>query len=83
MNALEYREHIEKLGLSQNAASRFLGVSERSSRRYAQLDHKGRPDNIPIPAAIDMLLRLMVKNKISVEAACKLAGIDPQEEVFR
>jgi hypothetical protein len=48
-----------------------------------KLDHKGHPDNIPIPAAIDMLLRLMVKNKNSVEAACKLAGIDPQEEVWR
>jgi len=79
MDAIEYREHIEKLGLSQNAASRFLGVSERSSRRYAQLDDKGRPINIPIPSAIEMLLRIMVKHKISVEAACKLADIDPQE----
>lgn len=79
MDAIEYRQHIEKLGLSQNAASRFLGVSERTSRRYAQLDAKGRPDNIPIPNAVDMLLRLMVKHRISVEAACKLADIDPQE----
>ncbi|QUS39591.1 hypothetical protein RPMA_12645 [Tardiphaga alba] len=31
----EYREAIEKLGLSQVAAGRLLGVDERTSRRWA------------------------------------------------
>ncbi len=31
----EYRAAIEKLGLSQIAAARLLGVDERTSRRWA------------------------------------------------
>lgn len=31
----EYRETIEKLGLTQSAAARLLGVDDRTSRRWA------------------------------------------------
>lgn len=41
----EYRAAIDKLGLSQVAAARLLGVDERTSRRWAN----GERD-IPAPA---------------------------------
>jgi hypothetical protein len=41
MNALEYRDRIAALNLSQRAAARVLGINERTSRRYAL---KGVPD---------------------------------------
>lgn len=60
MTTDEYRAALDKLGISQLALSRALGVGSRTSRRWA-LDEA----RIPIPVA--MLLRLMVKKKIKLE----------------
>jgi hypothetical protein len=50
MSPKEYRETIKALGMSQSAAGRFLGLSARTSRRYA----RGQAE---IPAAHVLLLR--------------------------
>jgi DNA-binding transcriptional regulator YiaG len=58
MTANQYRAAIEKLGLSQRGAARFLGVDERSSRRWALGESA-------IPEAVAKLLRLMVRLDLS------------------
>lgn len=45
MTADEYRDAIDKLGLSQVAAAKLLGVDDRTSRRWAS----GERD-VPAPA---------------------------------
>lgn len=55
MTAKQYLAAIEKLGLSQLGAGRFLGVSPRTAQNYAA---KGPPE----PVA--KLLRLMVRLKL-------------------
>lgn len=56
MTPADYRKTIDQLGLSQRKAGRFLGVDERTSRRWA---NEG-----PIPVAVALLLRLMVRFKL-------------------
>lgn len=56
MTAKQYRSAIEKLGLSQLAAGRWLGVSSRTAQNYAA---KGPPE----PVA--KLLRLVVRLKLN------------------
>jgi hypothetical protein len=58
MTAKQYLAAIEKLGLSQLAAGRFLGVAPRTAQNYAA---KGPPE----PVA--KLLRLMVRLKLKPE----------------
>lgn len=60
MTQTQYREAIAKLGLSQRGAAAFLGVDERSSRRWAAGD-------AAIPEAVAKLLRLMIRLKIKPE----------------
>lgn len=54
MNSIQYRKAIRDLGMSQQAAADFLGVSLRTSQGYAL-------DEYPVPEAIAKLLRLMVR----------------------
>lgn len=54
MTANQYRKAIEALGMSQQAAADFFGVSLRTSQGYAL-------DEYPVPEAIAKLLRLMVR----------------------
>jgi DNA-binding transcriptional regulator YiaG len=54
MTSLQYREAIRKLGLSQLAAARFLGVSPRTSQGWAL-------GQSPVNEAAAKLLRLMVR----------------------
>jgi DNA-binding transcriptional regulator YiaG len=63
----EYRETIEKLGLSQIAAARLLGVDERTSRRWAS----GERD-IPPPAV--RFLRYLIATKKTGEQAMRVLG---------
>jgi hypothetical protein len=58
MTPLQYRAALDKLSLSQRAAGPFLGVDERTSRRWAADDP---------PQVVGMLLRLMVKLKLKPE----------------
>lgn len=50
----EYLRTVWRLGLTQTAAGRFLGVSERTSRRYV----RGEAE---VPAAQVLLLRAMLE----------------------
>lgn len=52
MTALEYRAALEALGLSQLAAGRWLGVSNKTAQRYATDGPSG-----PAAVAIRMALR--------------------------
>lgn len=64
MTADEYRDAIERLGLSQVAAARLLGVDDRTSRRWAI----GERD-IPPPA--ERFLRYLIATGRSGEYAMK------------
>jgi DNA-binding transcriptional regulator YiaG len=64
----EYREAIGRLGLSQIAAARLLGVDARTSRRWAS----GERD-IPPPAA-RFLLYLIAAKKTGAQAMRALGG---------
>lgn len=57
MTPTQYRAAIERVGLSQRGAGAFLGVDERTSRRWAAGD-------AAIPESVAKLLRLMVRLKL-------------------
>ena len=60
MTANQYRAAIKSLGLSQERAGRFLGVSLRASQAWALGEN-------PVPVAVAKLLRLMVRLKLKPE----------------
>lgn len=60
MTPKQYAEAIERLGLSQRGAGKFLGVDERTSRKWIA-------GGARIPESVALLLRLMVKMKIKPE----------------
>lgn len=60
MTPNQYRAAIEMLGLSQRGAGSFLGVDERTSRRWAL-------GEATIPESVAKLLRLMVKLDLKPE----------------
>jgi len=53
MSPREYERTIAALGMTRVAAGRYLGVSERTARRYCSGDRD-------VPPPIVMLLRLLV-----------------------
>jgi DNA-binding transcriptional regulator YiaG len=63
----EYRQAIDRLGLSQIAAARLLGVDARTSRRWAS----GERD-IPPPAV--RFLRYLIATKKTGEQAMRMLG---------
>ncbi len=56
MTPAEYNTAIEHLGLSQRKAGKFLGVNERTSRRWVSGES-------PIPEPAARLLQLCIKLK--------------------
>ena len=54
----QYADAIDRLGLSQRAAGRFLGVEERTSRRWISGESA-------VPESVAKLLRLMIARKIN------------------
>jgi DNA-binding transcriptional regulator YiaG len=60
MTPKQYAAAIEALGMSQRAAGAFLGVDERTSRRWVLGESA-------IPESAAKLLRLMVHLKITPE----------------
>jgi len=60
MNAKQYRDALEKRGMSQLAAGELFGVGARASRRWAL-------DEARVPAAVAMLLRLMLDKRLKLE----------------
>jgi transcriptional regulator with XRE-family HTH domain len=60
MTENQYRNCIDMLGLSQERAAQFLGISPRTSRSYALGEHK-------VPEPVAKLLRLMIRLQIKPE----------------
>jgi hypothetical protein len=60
MTPAQYREAIARLNLSQVAAGEFLIGNPRTSRRWALGES-------PVPRAVALLLRLMVRLKLTRE----------------
>jgi DNA-binding transcriptional regulator YiaG len=60
MTSKQYRKAIESLGLSQQKAARWLGVSPRTSQNYALGETR-------IPEPVAKLLRITVKLKLKPE----------------
>jgi hypothetical protein len=71
-NADQYRKLIEKVGLNQSEAARFLMIDGRTSRRYADGSYEVKP----ITA---MLLAVMAKYNVTPAEARKLAGLEKFE----
>lgn len=67
MTADEYSDTIARLGLSQNAAARLLGVDERTSRRWVS----GERD-VPEPAA--RFLQYLIATRKTGEQAMRVLG---------
>jgi hypothetical protein len=59
MTANQYRTAIERLGLSQGAAAKWLGISLRASHGYANGE--------PIPEPLAKLLRLCTRLQLKPE----------------
>lgn len=67
MTPAQYRCILKRLGLSQRKAGPFLGVNERTSRKWIAGDS-------PVPLSAALLLRLMVKLKLSPDEVKRLAA---------
>ncbi len=62
MTPKQFADAIERLGLSQRGAGKFLGVDERTSRKWIAGDAR-------IPEAVAKLLRLMIRLKVTPDEA--------------
>lgn len=60
MTPKQYVDALERLGMSQRFAGRFLGVDERTSRRWVSGDST-------VPESVGKLLRLMIKQGLKPE----------------
>lgn len=63
----EYLEAITRLDLNQTTSAKFLGVADRSVRRWIA-------GHAAIPYGVTLLLRLAIRKKLSVEeieSVCK------------
>lgn len=57
----EYRSVIQQLGMSRAAAGRYLGVSARTSRRYAHGDAEVPPAQVLLLRALLVLASVGIK----------------------
>jgi len=62
----QYRHYLDKLEISQVVAAKMLGLSARTSRRYALEE----VDTIPEP--VNIVLRLMLKHGITPDEIFEL-----------
>ena len=58
MTGDQYQQAIDHLGMTQVGSARFFGVDESTPRRW--ISGKRRP----IPRAVSMLLRVMIKHEL-------------------
>lgn len=58
MTPTQFADAIARLGLSQRGAGKFLGVDERTSRKWIAGDAR-------IPKAVGKLLRIMMRLKLN------------------
>lgn len=73
MTAKQYVAALEALGMTQRGAARFLGIDERTSRRWANNEQD-------VHLSVALLLRVMVESKITPEEAYQLAGLKVTEQ---
>ena len=57
MSAQQYRDALDKIGMSQISAGKLFQVGSRTARRWAL-------DEARVPVAVAMVLRLMVKKRL-------------------
>jgi hypothetical protein len=72
---MTYQDYCDEWGMTQVGMGRFLGISPRQSRRFAAGD--------PLWFYIELLLKLMHKQKLSPEEVYKRVEIKPPPEGFR
>lgn len=72
MTARQFREHVEELGMTIRSARYLTGVSERTVRRFAVGED--------IPLVVELLLRLMVKLKLTPDKVFELTGMKVPRE---
>ena len=60
MTPTQFRDAIAKLGLSQERAGTWLGLSARQGQRYATGD-------VEIPEPVAKLIRLVIRLKIPLD----------------
>lgn len=60
MTANQFRAAIARLDLSQVGAARLVGADPRTGRRWALGER-------PVPECVAILLRLMIKGKITIK----------------
>jgi hypothetical protein len=65
MSPDEFNLALDKLGLSQVGCGHFLGIDPRTVRYYASGGHA-------VPKLVALLLRTMVRKKITLEDAAAL-----------
>jgi hypothetical protein len=65
MTGSEYRDAIARLNLSQVGAAQLFGVNQRTSRRWIA-------DEAPIPTSVALLLKIMIKHRLSPDSTEKL-----------
>lgn len=64
MSKGEFKNATDKLGFTQGGLARFLGSDVRTVRRL----EKGE---FPVPAALALSLRLMVRFKVEAPESCR------------
>jgi hypothetical protein len=67
MDGAEYQKAIARLDLTQVEAARFLGVDDTTSRRWVA-------DKSPVPRAVAILLRLMIRYRLSPDHVVSLVA---------
>jgi hypothetical protein len=60
ISTFQYRKYLNVLELSQQRAAKMLEIDPRTSRRYALKER-------PIPEAINIVLRLMLKYRLTAD----------------
>ena len=63
-----YRELIEKLGMTQVGAAKWMDIGERTSRRWAI-------GEVDVPLAVIMLLETMVKCELTPHQVRAMVGL--------
>jgi hypothetical protein len=69
MTGEQYQHAIDKLGMTQVGSSRFFDIAERTPRKWI----KGTS---PIPAAVEMLLCVMMHYSLTPENVMHIAHRD-------
>jgi hypothetical protein len=69
MDKDRFRTAIAELGLSQQAAGRFLGISGTQAARIAL-------GTVPVPPVIAMLLEVMIAKGLTPTEVLGFAGVD-------